>query len=138
MNPGDNPSSHLQFSLSEITRHISKHFKIDSETIANYIRSEYDDETSDSFSEADVVSFFYHENGQMNDLEEFVEAVICYSSTSIEIEKVKLDVVSFILNLLEIRKAEIEKMDIQFKTDIRWFKLSVEIIVRFKYNEIIP
>ena len=119
MNPGDNPSSHLQFSVSEIARHISKHFKIDSETIANYIRSEYDDETSDSFSEADVVSFCCHENGQMNDLEEFVEAVICYSSTSIEIEKVKLDVVSFILNLLKIRKAEIEKMDIQFKTDIR-------------------
>ena len=119
MNPKDNPSSLLQFSLSEITRHISKRFKIDSKTIANYIRSEYDDETSDSFSEADVVSFCCHENGQMNDLEEFVEAVICYSSTSIEIEKVKLDVVSFILNLLKIRKAEIEKMDIQFKTDIR-------------------
>ena len=112
MNPGDNPSSHLQFSLSEITRHISKHFKIDSETIVNYIRSEYDDE-------AYVVSFCCYENGEMNDLEDFVEAVICYSSTSIEIEKVKLDVINFTLSLLKIRKAEIEKMDIKFKTDIR-------------------
>lgn len=119
MNPGDNPSGHLQFSLSEMARHISKHFKIDSESVANYIRSEYDDETSDSFLEADVVSFWCYENGQMNDLDEFVEAMICFSSTSIEIEKVKLDIINFTLSLLKIRKAEIERMDIQFQTDNR-------------------
>ena len=119
MSPGENLTSHLQFSLSEITRTISKHLKIDSETIAKYIQNEYDDESSDSFSETDVASFCCDVSGQMHELEDFVEAVIYFTSTSIEIEKVKLDVIQLILSLLKIRKAEIEKMDINFKKDNR-------------------
>jgi len=119
MSPGENLTSHLQLSLSEIIRTISKHLKIDSVTVAKYIQNEYDDECSDSFSETDVRSFCCYESGQMHELEDFVEAVIYYTSTSIETEKVKLDVIQLILILLKIRKAEIEKMDIKFRKDNR-------------------
>ena len=74
MNPGENLTSHLQFSLSEIIRNISKYLKIDSETVAKYIRNEYDDECSDSSLESDVTSFSCYENGQMDELEDLIEA----------------------------------------------------------------
>ena len=119
MNPGENLTSHLQFSLSEIIRNISKYLKIDSETVAKYIRDEYDDECSDSSLESDFTSFSCYENGQMDELEDLIEAVICYSSTSIDSEKLKQDVLQLTLNLLKKRNAEIGKMDMKFKTDNR-------------------
>ena len=63
--------------------------------------------------------FCCYENGQMNNLESFVEAVVSYCSTEIEIEKVKMQVVQFTIILLKNRKSEIEKLEKKFKKDER-------------------
>ena len=128
MNPRENPNSHLQITLPEIIRNISNHFKIDSETVTKVIQSKgsqikkklfyHQNDGSSDYDSADSC-FCCYENGQMNNLESFVEAVVSYCSTEIEIEKVKMQVVQFTIILLKNRKSEIEKLEKKFKKDER-------------------
>ena len=128
MNPRENPNSHLQITLPEIIRNISTHFKINPETVTKVIQSKGSQIKKKLFFHQNDGSFDYengdlcfccYENGQMNNLESFVEAVISYCSTEIEIEKLKMQVVQFTITLLKNRKSEIEKLEKKIKKDER-------------------
>ena len=128
MNPRENPNSHLQITLPEIIRNISTHFKINPETVTKVIQSKGSQIKKKLFFHQNDGSFDYengdlcfccYENGQMDNLESFVGAVISYCSTEIEIEKLKMQVVQFTITLLKNRKSEIEKLEKKFKKDER-------------------
>ena len=128
MNPSENPNSHLQITLPEIIRNISSHFRIDSEIVTEVIETKgaqikkklffhHNDGPFDS--ENEDLLFCCYENGEMNSLENYVEAVISYCPTKIEIENVKMQVMLFTITLLKKRMFEIEKLEKKFKNDQR-------------------
>ena len=128
MNPRENPNSHLQITLPEIIRNISSHFKIDPEIVAKVIETKgaqikkklffhHNDGPFDSRNE-DLL-FCCYENGEMNNLENYVEAVISYCPTEIEIKNVKIQVIQLTITLLKKRMFEIEKLEKEFKNDQR-------------------
>ena len=128
MSPKENPNSHLQINLPEIIRNITYHFKIDSEIVKKVIGTKgalikkklifhhndgpFDLENEDSL-------FCCYENGEMNNLESYVEVVISYFPKEIEIENVKMQVIQFTITLLKKRMFEIEKLEKKFKNDQR-------------------
>ena len=114
MNPGENLGSHLQFTLPEITKYIWKRFKINSEAVAECLKSEFDSDQFNCFTENDFPIFRCYENGDMNGFKEFIEAVICYNSTKIDIEKVRVEVLEFTIGLLKKRNAELLKFEKEF------------------------
>ena len=128
MNPKENLNSHLQITLPEVIRNISYHFKIDSEIVIKVIETKGTQikkklcfhHNNDPFdSENDDLLFCCYENGEMNSLENYVEAVISYCPTEIEIENVKMQVIQLTITLLKKRMSEIEKLEKKFKNDQR-------------------
>ena len=128
MNPRENPNSHLQITLPEIIRNISYHFKIDSEIVTKVIETKgaqiqkkllfnHNDGPFDSENEDSL--FRCYENGEMNNLENYVEAVISCCPSEIEIENIKMQVIQFTITLLKKRMFEIEKLEKKFKNDQR-------------------
>ena len=113
MDPGENLSSHLQFTLPEITKYFWKRFKINSEVVARFFKTEFDPNEY-NFTENYFPIYRCYENGQMNALEEFIEAVICYNSTKIDIAKVQVEILQFTIGLLKIRNAELLKLEKEF------------------------
>ena len=128
MNPRENPNSHLQITLPEIIRNISSHFKIDSEIVTEVIYTKgakikkkllFHHNDGPFVSGNEDLLFCCYENGEMNNLENYVEAVISYCPTDIEIENVKIQVIQFTITLLKKRMFEIEKLEKKFKNDQR-------------------
>ena len=128
MNPKENLNSHLQITLPEIIRNIAYNFKIDSEIVTTVIETKGAQikkkllfhHNNDPFdSKNDDLLFRCYENGEMNSLENYVEAVISYCPTEIEIENVKMQVIQLTITLLKKRMSEIEKLEKKFKNDQR-------------------
>ena len=107
-------SSHLQFTLPEVTRYIWKHLRINSEAVVECLKSEFDSDQFNCFTENDFPIFHCYENGDMNGFKEFIESVICYNSTQIDIEKVQVEVLEFTIGLLKKRNAELLKLEKEF------------------------
>ena len=128
MNPRENPNSHLQITLPEIIKNISSHFKIDSEIVTKVIETKgaqiqkkllFHHNDGPFVSGNEDLLFCCYENGEMNNLEKYVEAVLSYCPTEIEIENVKMQVIQLTITLLKKRMFEIEKLEKEFKNDQR-------------------
>ena len=119
MNPSENSISQLQFTLVEVSRHIWKHLKIDPEVVIKCFKAEYNTNLCDLVPENGVSTFYCYENGQMKDLEEFIESVICFNSIGIDIDQVRIKVLQFTISLLEIRKEENNNIKIKCKREKR-------------------